>query len=168
MNPHHVQRWHARLPPDASRSTRVVVADDDHDLRSIIVVALRGAGYSPIAVQNGAELLDQMSDALLTGDPSLGPDLVIADVRMPGLTGLGILVGARQAGWSGPFVLMTAYPDPWLREEAEQCDAVFFAKPFEIDDLVTVAVNLAPPGKAPSIPPTSRRATSHAARQNAR
>jgi len=140
-----MRRWHAGRPQDVLRPPRVVVADDDADLRSLIVTALRGTGYAPVAVRNGAELLDQLSDALLSGDPARGPDLVISDVRMPGLTGLGILIGARQARWSRPFILMTAYPDPRLREEAERCGASFFSKPFEIDALVTLVVSLAPP-----------------------
>jgi len=152
-------RWHASPPLSTSRPPRVIVADDDDDLRALIVTALRGAGYQPVAVKSGAELLDQMSDALLSGVPSRGPDLIIADVRMPGLTGLGILLGARQAQWPGPFILMTAYPDPRIRDEAERCGAVFFSKPFEIDDLVTAVLNLAPPGKVRSIVPPPRRAT---------
>jgi len=157
-------RWHASPPRSTSRPPRVIVADDDDDLRALIVTALRGAGYQPVAVKSGAELLDQMSDALLSGEPSRGPDLIITDVRMPGLTGLGILLGARQAHWPGSFILMTAYPDPHIREEAERCGAVFFSKPFEIDDLVTAVLNLAPPGKVRSTVPPPRPATPRVAR----
>jgi CheY-like chemotaxis protein len=143
--------WHAMSAPADSKRPRVVVAEDDADLRAMIVAALRGLGYDPVEAQTGAELLDQVSDALLTGDASRGPDLVISDVRMPGLTGLGILTGLRQANWSRPFILMTAYADPGLREDAERLGAAFFAKPFEIEDLVTLVVNLAPgpPEQAP-------------------
>lgn len=137
-------RRHSSPSRDGSKPLRVVVAEDDPDLRKIIITALRGTGYEPVEATNGAELLDLVGDALLTGDASLGPDLVISDVRMPGLTGLGILLGLRQANWQRPFVLMTAYADGELRHEAERLDAVLFAKPFEIDDLVTLVVNLAP------------------------
>jgi CheY-like chemotaxis protein len=137
---------HARLPRAelVKHPPRVIVAEDDPDLRALIVTALRGMRYEPVEARNGAELLDQISDALLSGDPSLGPDLVISDLRMPGFTGLGILTGLRQANWSRPFILMTAYADAELREDAERLGAAFFAKPFEIDDLVTLVVNLAP------------------------
>ena len=157
-------RWHRRPPPSKTRRPRVTVADDDDDLRVLIVTALRGAGYQPVAVRNGAELLDRMRDALLSGAPSRGPDLIITDVRMPGLTGLGILLGARQARWPGSFILMTAYPDPHIREEAERCGATFFSKPFEIDDLVTAVLSLAPQGKVRSTVPLPRRATSRVTR----
>jgi CheY-like chemotaxis protein len=139
-----MQWWHGKPAPAGSKRLRVVVAEDDADLRAMIVTALRGLGYDPVEAQTGAELLEHLSDALLTGDASRGPDLVISDVRMPGLTGLGILTGLRQANWSRPFILMTAYADPGLREDAERLGAAFFAKPFEIDDLVTLVVNLTP------------------------
>jgi len=101
--------WRTRPPrADGAKLPRVIVAEDDPDLRAVIVTALRGMGYEPVEARSGAELLDQLSDALLSGDPSRGPDLVISDVRMPGLTGLGILTGLRQASWSRPFILMTA------------------------------------------------------------
>ncbi len=118
------------------------MADDDPDLRALVVAALRGAGYEPTEAKNGAELLDQVSDALLSGDPTRGPDLVISDVRMPGLTGIGILGGLREARWSRPFVLMTAYAEPELRKEAERLGAVLFAKPFDIEKLVELVVDL--------------------------
>jgi CheY-like chemotaxis protein len=138
-------QWRHRPSPLAvSKRPRVVIAEDDADLRSMIVVALRVTGVDPVEAQNGAELLDQVSEALLTGDASRGPDLVISDVRMPGLTGLGILTGLRQANWSRPFILMTGYAEPGLREDAERLGAAFFAKPFEIEDLVTLVVNLVP------------------------
>lgn len=140
-----MEGWHARPAREAAaKPPRVLVAEDDPDLRAMIVTALRGMGYEPVEARSGAELLDQISDALLSGDPSRGPDLVISDVRMPGLTGLGVLTGLRQANWSRPFILMTAYADPKLREDAERLGAAFFAKPFEIEDLVTLVVNLMP------------------------
>ena len=62
---------------------------------------------------------------------------------MPGLTGMEILAGLRHARWPTAIVLMTAYPDPATREEARRLGAdAFFSKPFDIDDLMTAAVNM--------------------------
>ena len=124
---------------------RVIVAEDETDVRQLVAVALRGLGYDIVEARSGAELLDELGDGLLSVDAAARPDVIISDIRMPGLTGMEILAGLRQAGWSTPIVLMTAYADLQTREEAERLGVdALFAKPFDIDDLVTVVVNMTP------------------------
>jgi CheY-like chemotaxis protein len=133
-----------------SRPPRVLVAEDDADVRQLVAVALRGLGYEIIEACSGAELLNELGDALLDGDVAGRPDIIISDIRMPGLSGLKLLAGLRQARWPTPIVLMTAYADLETREDARRLGAdAFFAKPFDIDDLLTAVVNIAstPPGK---------------------
>jgi CheY-like chemotaxis protein len=146
-------RYHHRAPTPA-RAPRVIVAEDDPDVRLMVAVALRGMGYEITEASSGAELLDQLADGLLDHDPGARPDVIISDVRMPGLTGLEILAGLRQASWPTVFVLMTAYADRRTRDEARSfgVDALF-EKPFDIDDLVTAVINMAP---AP-LPPRGKR-----------
>lgn len=120
-----------------------IIAEDAADVRQVVAVALRGLGYEIIEARSGGELLDELGDGILSGDPGARPDVIISDIRMPGLTGLEILAGLRQAGWHTPIVLMTAYADHDLREEAERLGVTaFFSKPFDIDDLMTAVVNL--------------------------
>jgi len=123
----------------------VLIAEDAADVRLVVVVALRGLGFETIEASTGAEMLDELGDGILSGDPAARPDVIISDVRMPGLTGIEILAGLRQAGWHTPIVLMTAYADPGLCEEAIRLGAdAIFAKPFDIDDLMTAVVNITP------------------------
>jgi CheY-like chemotaxis protein len=130
----------------------VIVAEDEPDVRRLVAVALRGLGYEIIEARSGAELLDQLGDSLLDGDPDARPDVIISDVRMPGLTGMEILAGLRQAEWPTVIVLMTAYADQHTREEAARLGAdAFFEKPFDIDDLTTAVVNMTPPPPHPRI-----------------
>jgi CheY-like chemotaxis protein len=125
----------------------VIVAEDDPDLLHLVGAALRGIGYQPVEVRSGAELLDQIGDALITGDPSKRPDMIVSDIRMPGLTGVGILAGIRQQKWNTTVILMTAYADRETREEAYRLGANgFLAKPFEVDDLLALVVNAMPSG----------------------
>ncbi len=132
-------------PPLVVRRPRVVVAEDEPDVLMMVSVALRGLGYDLIEARNGAELLDELGDGLLLGDRSAQPDVIISDIRMPGLTGMEILAGLRQAHWSTAIVLMTAYADRETRAEAERLGVdAFFEKPFDIDDLVTAVVNMTP------------------------
>ena len=137
-------RWrHQRI--DDARPPRVIVAEDEPDVRQLVAVALRGLGYEIIEARSGAELLDELGDGLLHGDQAGRPDMIISDIRMPGLTGLEILAGLRQAEWPTVIVLMTAYSDRETREEARRLGAdAFFEKPFDIDDLVTAVVNMTP------------------------
>jgi CheY-like chemotaxis protein len=127
------------------RPPRVIVAEDDPDVRQLVTVAFRGLGYDVVEAATGSELLDELGDGLLTGNPAGKPDVIISDIRMPGLTGIEILAGLRQAEWPTIIVLMTAFSDRETREEAQRLGAdAFFEKPFEIDDLMTVVVNMTP------------------------
>jgi len=138
------RRYPMHVPP-GSRPPRVIVAEDDPDVRRLVAVALRPFGYEIIEARTGAELLDVIGDSLLSDGEEGRPDVIISDIRMPGLTGLEILAGLRQVKWSTIFVLMTAFADRATREEAKRLGAdAFFAKPFDIDDLMTAIVNMAP------------------------
>jgi CheY-like chemotaxis protein len=133
--------WSPR--PVLPRAPRVIVAEDEADVRQLVAVALRGLGYDIVEASSGAELLEALADALLGGRAADRPDLIISDIRMPGLTGLEVLAGLRQARWPTAIVLMTAYSDLATREEARRLGAdAFFAKPFDIDDLMTAVVNM--------------------------
>jgi len=133
-----------------SRPPKVLVAEDDADVRQLVVVALRGLGYEITEASSGADLLNQLGEALLDGNMAGRPDVIISDIRMPGLSGLKLLAGLKQARWPTAIVLMTAYADLETREEARRLGAdAFFAKPFDIEDLMTVVINMAstPSGK---------------------
>ena len=148
--PHGQWRYHKHSAP-AKKPPRVIVAEDDPDIRRLVAVALRGFGYEIIEVRSGAELLEALGDALLSEGREGRPDIIISDIRMPGLTGMEILAGLRQAEWPTVIVLMTAYADRHTREEAARLGAdAFFEKPFDIDDLMTAVVNMTP------LPPSQR------------
>jgi two-component system OmpR family response regulator len=70
--------------------TRILVADDDLDIRDLVTFKLRQAGYTVQAVDNGTSAL-----AAIEEDP---PDLAVLDVMMPGLSGIDVLRKIRDAG----------------------------------------------------------------------
>lgn len=134
-----------RTYPGGAHPPRVIVAEDDPDVRRLVVVALRGHGYDIIEARTGAELLDELGQFLISGEGTGRPDVIISDIRMPGFTGLEIVAGLRQAEWSTVLVLMTAFADRETRDEAQRIGVdALFEKPFDIDDLVTAVVNMAP------------------------
>ncbi len=82
--------------------TRIMVADDDQDIRDLVVFKLTQAGYEVEAVGDGVAAL-----AAIEADP---PRLAILDVMMPGLSGIDVLrrVRANEATKDLDVILLTA------------------------------------------------------------
>ncbi|HEX8080001.1 MAG TPA: response regulator [Jatrophihabitans sp.] len=64
------------------RPARLLVVEDDDDIRALFSATLHRAGYQPRVASSGQQALDQADE--------LVPDLVISDVSMPGLSGLDV------------------------------------------------------------------------------
>lgn len=73
---------------DASSATTIVVADDDQDIRELVVFKLEQTGFRVIAVGDGQEALD----AIRTHRPALA----VLDVMMPGLSGVDVARAVRK------------------------------------------------------------------------
>jgi CheY-like chemotaxis protein len=118
-----------------SKGMRVVVADDDDDLRSVVAETLRSNGHSTLEAHDGEELLDLLWRAYC--EPTDRPDVLVTDVRMPKLSGLGVMQALRRVQWSLPVVMMTGSSDPSIETLAKRFGAVaFLTKPFTPDDLL--------------------------------
>ena len=128
---------------------RVLVAEDDFEMRRMIVRSLRRHGCEVIEAKTGAEMLDVLASELLhpAGNPPV--DLIISDFHMPGVTGLSVLAGLRDAEWQTPFILITAFGGPEVRDEALRDGAsAYFSKPFDLDELEEKVLELAAPDGA--------------------
>ncbi|MFO0552591.1 MAG: response regulator [Polyangiaceae bacterium] len=123
-------------PRISSYRARVVVADDDADIRTLLAVALRREGYEVVEAATGAELLEIVGDWLLFCDGPR-PDAVISDIRMPGFSGTTVLGGLRATDKTIPFLLMTAFGSEQLEEYAREMGADgFYRKPFDVFEMV--------------------------------
>ncbi len=117
--------------PDTGSGTRVLLAEDDLELRKLLSSELRHDGYAVIEVGSGTDLLDQLaSDLIESNQPRF--DLLVSDVRMPGWSGLEVLGGLRRAGVRLPVVLITAFGDGHTRRTAQQLGAAVLDKPFDL------------------------------------
>ena len=104
---------------------RILLAEDDDDLRLVLQSILEGLGLEVNAVTSGFGLLDR-----LAGGGQF--DLVVSDVRMPGMSGLQVALALRNAGFDMPLIIMSAFGSGELeRKVASLKDAVFVAKPVE-------------------------------------
>lgn len=143
-------RWFTHTGHEAPRTERedhdplrILLADDDLEMRRYLAHGLRRDGYEVIEAKNGAELVNAVADHLLHPVRRSAVDLVISDQCMPGLTGLEVLDCVRGEDWTTPFILITAFGGDELVNEALTVGATaIFNKPFEIDDLRTAIVNL--------------------------
>ena len=125
------------------RPFRVLVAEDDVEMRRVVADALRDDGYDVVELSDGGRLLvdiaTRIEDEEAAGE---SVDLIVSDIRMPICTGLQILEVLRQSHWHTPVILMTAFGDDATRKHAEGLMAVLFDKPFDLDDLRTAIAHL--------------------------
>jgi len=123
---------------EAGRAPRVLVADDDAEMRRLVCDTLRKDGYDIVEEPDGGRLLVRVASFYGRSGSSAASqsvDLIVSDARMPVCTGLDILKGLRDAHWGTPFILMTAFADEDVARRAAMLGATLFAKPFQMSDL---------------------------------
>jgi CheY-like chemotaxis protein len=114
------------------RAPRVVIAEDDDDMRRVLCELVSGLGVDVAEASSGGDLV-----VLLTNDEPV--DLLITDVRMPWMTGFQVAVSARNSGIGIPIIIVTAFPDDSIRAQIEHLGgAVLLAKPFRPEELLSL------------------------------
>ncbi len=130
---------------------RVLVADDDPAMRAMLREALLAEGYEVHEAASGRELLAALSE-LSANDGSAKPiDLIITDVRMPGMTGLEALRIVARDRFHVSAVLMTAFPDSEVMNNAEQLGVPLLCKPFALADISRAALRALLDGAQPRV-----------------
>ena len=141
--------WNNRTNP---LTTRILLAEDDHEMRALLRHALRAAGYGVVSCRDGVDLLDHLDAYLSTskGDGRFTKenphiDLIVSDIRMPGVTGLEIQEGLRECTGKPPMILITAFGSKDIHEQAERLGiAAVFDKPFDIGKLIAKVRQIVP------------------------
>lgn len=112
---------------------RILIVEDDASLRVVIRMVLERAGHEVAEAAHGLAALDEIR--------GVAPDLVIADLTMPRLGGLGLIreMRASPAMESIPVVLLTGHVD--VADAKRAADAVMI-KPFDPEDLVATVSGL--------------------------
>lgn len=128
--------------PKADRRSRILLADDDADMRQLLAFTLRSEGYEVAACADGTELLEQLMAACGL-HASYHLDLVISDIRMPGISGLEVLGRVRDCHDMPPIMVITAFGDEETHAQARQLGAVAsIDKPFEISQFLALVHTL--------------------------
>lgn len=118
---------HSGLLPCIVR--RILVVDDEENIRVVLRTLLRRNGYEVETAASGEEALQQID--------GFGPDYVLTDVRMPKMGGLDLLAMLRAKHHPATVIVMSAYGNLDLAIEAIQAGAYdYVQKPFKPDEIV--------------------------------
>jgi two-component system cell cycle sensor histidine kinase/response regulator CckA len=111
----------------AGATGRILLVEDEEQVRFGITVLLEMIGYEVIAVERGEEAM------ALPAEPV--PDLLLSDVSLPGVGGPALAQLLRERWPLLKVVLMTGYFDPTTRELSREQGWEVLQKPFEVDEL---------------------------------
>ena len=140
-----LDRWAESQGPIRERG-RVLVVDDDEDVRDTLARALEDEGYGAASAATGPEALELVRREV--------PDVVLLDLKLPGMGGPEVLKEIRKRHPDLPVVIVTGYPDSDLMAEAMRYSPLLLLpKPVEPQQVLE-AVSLALGGSK-----SSRRGT---------
>jgi FixJ family two-component response regulator len=115
--------------PEVSHRRIITIIDDDESVRQALSGLLRSLGFANFSFASAEEFLQS---------PSLhNSDCIIADVHMPGMSGLELQEVVRRQAISVPIIFITAFPRQHIRERADAAGAVaVLEKPFDAQLIV--------------------------------
>ncbi|HEY1787471.1 MAG TPA: sigma-54 dependent transcriptional regulator [Verrucomicrobiae bacterium] len=119
---------------NGNKTVRILIVDDDPGQRSLLNSFLKSQHFETVTADSGERALE-----LLRGGKF---DMMISDVRMPGLSGLETLRRARKEHGTLPVLLVTAFTDVRDAVAAMRDGAVnYLAKPIDLDELLASVRN---------------------------
>ncbi len=114
---------------------RILVAEDDDAMRQFLAVALARSGHDVVAVGDGAAAARNILHDTW--------DLLLADIRMPGIDGLELARAARHSAPRLPILLITGYAAEALgARDLIDSDVRVFSKPFHLHEIVRQVTHL--------------------------
>ncbi|MCE5245434.1 MAG: response regulator [Candidatus Polarisedimenticolia bacterium] len=115
-------------------SKEILIVDDSTSMRQMVAFTLRGAGYAVLEAADGREALDRFS-----ASPEVG--LVVTDLNMPNLDGIGLIkaLRAQPRGRFLPILMLTTESQDARKQEGKAAGATgWIVKPFRPEQLVAV------------------------------
>jgi two-component system response regulator (stage 0 sporulation protein F) len=108
--------------------TKILIVDDQFGIRILLNEVFQKEGYQTFQAANGVQALDIVKKH--------DPDLVLLDMKIPGMDGIEILKRMKVLDPDIRVIIMTAYGELDMIQEAKNLGALtHFAKPFDIDDI---------------------------------
>jgi len=107
---------------------KILIVDDQYGIRILLTEVLQKEGYTTFQAANGFQAIDITKEQ--------APDLVLLDMKIPGMDGIEILKRLKQHDETIKVIIMTAYGELDMIQEAKDLGALtHFAKPFDIDEI---------------------------------
>jgi two-component system, NtrC family, response regulator AtoC len=107
---------------------RILAVDDEPNMRRLLEISLRQAGYQPVLAANGKDALDIIQSEQI--------DLVVSDLHMPSMNGLALLEAIRADYEHLPFIMVTAQGEVKTAVEAMKLGAKdYILRPFDLETL---------------------------------
>ena len=108
---------------------KILVVDDEPNIRDLLTTSLRFAGFRVQAVANGSAAIS----AVLANEP----DLIILDVMLPDMNGFSVTKRLREAGYASPILFLTAKDDTQDKITGLTVGGDdYVTKPFSLDEIV--------------------------------
>jgi two-component system nitrogen regulation response regulator GlnG len=113
-------------------TSEIWIAEDDRSLRWVMEKAIRREEMQVRSFENGEDLLEALNDSR--------PEIIISDIRMPGMDGLELLQRIHAEYHNLPIIITTAHSDLDSAVAAYQSGAFeYLPKPFDLEELIDVA-----------------------------
>jgi two-component system response regulator PilR (NtrC family) len=109
----------------------ILVVDDELSMREFLKILLEKEGYTVTSVGDATKAIDQISSGTF--------DLVISDIKMPGMGGLTLLEKIKDINNTLPVIMITAYASPENAVIAMKSGAFdYITKPFKVDEIIKI------------------------------
>jgi two-component system response regulator PilR (NtrC family) len=114
--------------------SKILVVDDEQSMRDFLAIMLKKEGHDVVTAENGTHALKAIQAEIF--------DLVISDVKMPGIDGIGVLKTTKEISPETVVIMITAYATAETAVEAMKLGASdYIIKPFKIDELKLIINN---------------------------
>jgi CheY-like chemotaxis protein len=137
-----------------SSRPRVLIVEDNADVRRLYAIGLNQHGFEVKLAANGAEAVDRVE--------SEKPDLILLDLGMPIMDGWELIdrINPSEQGSFIPVVVVTGQSNTNDRQR-HRCIIGWLAKPAAIEQIVTLITQALPAGRGPMIQPNGAPGANH-------
>ena len=122
----------------------LMLIEDEREQREVLTLMFESEGYAVLAAETAEKAIELLG--------SSNPDLIISDVKLPGMDGFSLYdhVRSRTSMKETPFMFITGYNDPLSISRVMKLGPVaYVTKPYNLEDLMTmIRANMRPPVKS--------------------
>jgi len=114
--------------------SKLLIVDDERSMRDFLAILLKKEGHDVVAASDGADAVKAVQSEIF--------DLVITDMRMPGVDGMGVLKAVKELSPETAVIMITAFATAEAAVEAMKAGASdYIIKPFKVDELKLIINN---------------------------